>query len=134
MWRPAVPLLQAIPNRRPTRRGELGLERFGERAHGEHVAAQHLVHEGDLLGADVRLRERHGAKLSLRGSRHGMSSTGYVSIGRAGTPATRVPAGTSAITTAPAATKAPAPMIVPSRTTAPMPTWAAVPTVTRPPR
>lgn len=53
-------------------------------------------------------------------------------IGRAGTPTTVAPGGTSSVTTAPAPTRAPAPIETPSRTLAPVPIKTPAPSSTPP--
>ena len=100
------------------------------------VDAQHPVparpsDEGRAGAAVERRQEGLGPEVLVHidGDRHRRPP---VRIARAGTPATRPPAGTSSSTTAPAATTARSPMVRPWRITAPVPTCAPSPDRHRP--
>ncbi len=80
-----------------------------------------------VRGAGVGAREGLRVR-SARGSAQRQLSA--VPTTRAGTPATTAPAGTSLLTTAPAATTAPSPMVTPLRTMARVPTQTRSPMVT----
>src|SRR5205814_901311 len=102
-------LVERQPHADSERHGQPGLEAL--------VAS----HDRHRAGAPVRL-ERPAPPHVQRSSR---SSSGTSRICRAGTPMTTARAGTSRVTTAPAATKASSPTSMPGRTTTPPPTRLA---------
>ena len=131
----SAPLPMLAAGRRRLQRRARGLGRGGEAP-----PRRANVDEAPGRRRTTRARRRRGGRRGLgprtypaRSTRRfpgqptsrGLSSRAE---GRAGTPPTRAPSGTSATTTAPAATSARAPTRTPSMTTAPMPTCAPSPT------
>ncbi len=109
--------------------GHLRNGRLESLREGVRVRAHHRT--GPVRRARARARRYSAAPSESSAARSGQSCRH--SIGRAGTPATRVDGATSRITVAPAATSDQAPIVRPSMTSAPRPRWAPSPTARVPP-